>query len=398
MTRSGAVSSEGEGRSRRIGPVPSRRAPANLPVSSSAPLRSRADLSRHSVARRRALLPLALTAAAGCGSSTVDPELDYIVNHKPAADSAAHPAAPAAAAPARPAAMTLTRHDTTLTVGVTVGVEAVIVDSAGHVLYDQPVAWTSSDSTVARVSASGDVTARKAGEATIAATNGALRQVLRVRVVPVPPPTVAAVTFAPYTAVIALGDSVRLAARAEGEQGQALTIAGRAVTWALDADVAAPLSLSAKGTPADSSVRWAHAINVGIGRVAVVVDGVGTVATIRVAGPVPPTTPRVSRITVTLGVPQLDVGESTVVMATALDASGQVVTTAPMRITSVNPASGRVTQDSVGTGPRAGIAYGTLQSFAPGIFSIVGETLDGRVYGQAVVVIRVAPSSARALP
>ena len=57
-------------------------------------------------------------------------------------------------------------------------------------------------------------------------------------------------------------------------------------------------------------------------------------------------------------------------------------------VNSANPAAGLVTQDSVGTGTRAGIVYGTLRAIAPGIFSVAAETRDAKVFTQTTVVVR----------
>jgi len=330
-----------------------------------------------------------LAVAIGCDSGAVDPELDFALHHRPATDSTATP--PAATTPAVAAAVRLGRGDTTVAVGTTLGVGAVVVDSAGHALYDRTVAWTSSDTAVATVAPSGDVRARAVGDATIAAAYGALRQTMRLHVAPVPPPPpvpVAAVAFAPYDTVLALGDSLRIQLRAADAAGHALSTVDRRVAWAVDAGIGATLALSTAGTPSDSSARWVRATGVGIGRVAAAVDGVGAVATIRVAGPTPPATPQVARIAVVVWVPDLVAGETSIVTATAYDAIGRVVPAAPLRIQSANPVTGQVVQDSVGTGLRAGMAFGTLRALAPGSFSIVGETFDGRVFAQTVVSVR----------
>lgn len=92
------------------------------------------------------LAPLLL---AGCGDSPVDPP-----------------------GPAPVASVDLSAPSRLLVPGQAVQLQAELRDSAGNALTDRPVAWRSSDSTVARVSETGLVTAVSRGEATITAASG----------------------------------------------------------------------------------------------------------------------------------------------------------------------------------------------------------------------------------
>src|SRR5437762_12034 len=76
-----------------------------------------------------------------------------------------------AQAPAAVASVTVSPSTASLLVGATAQLTATTKDSAGTVLTGRTVAWTSSDTTVARVSASGLVTGKAAGTATITATS-----------------------------------------------------------------------------------------------------------------------------------------------------------------------------------------------------------------------------------
>src|SRR5436190_5651144 len=97
-------------------------------------------------------------------------------------------------------------------VGGTISLWAAVGDNNGNPVYTQPVTWTSSDATVAAVTAPpGDtvagarVTGRQAGIATIRATSGGLTDSLIVQVVVLG--SVATVSIVPANATVTVGDS-----------------------------------------------------------------------------------------------------------------------------------------------------------------------------------------------
>lgn len=69
----------------------------------------------------------------------------------------------------------------TVRVGDTLRLAGVVRDSAGHVLHDAPLAWTTSDGTVARVDQAGLVTVVGNGWATVTASSGGVRGAAAVR-------------------------------------------------------------------------------------------------------------------------------------------------------------------------------------------------------------------------
>ena len=77
-----------------------------------------------------------------------------------------------------------------LSVGDTIGLVATARDSAGNVLSDRPVEWTSADVDVASISADGLVTATGPGTTQITAAHGAVSASATIRVVPPPSPPV----------------------------------------------------------------------------------------------------------------------------------------------------------------------------------------------------------------
>src|SRR5213079_2429751 len=99
-------------------------------------------------------------------------------------------------------------------------------DASGNARSGRTVTWASSNTTVATVSASGLVTGKVAGTATITATSEGQSGTSAITVVHVP---VASVTVAPATANVNEGKTVQLTATLKDANGNVLT--GRTVTW-----------------------------------------------------------------------------------------------------------------------------------------------------------------------
>lgn len=355
--------------------------------------------------RPAALLAGATTAAAllaGCGSESTDLPLEWSLRTRPRADSAAAPPAslpPAGTATATPTSLALTGRDTTVFLGTRLVVAAVVRDSAGRQLYDRPHVWASSDTAVLTVEGGGDVRAlraERAGEATVTVTLGALRQALRVVIVapPPPPPTPVASVALVGDSVIAVGDSVLVRVQARDGRGQLMVVSDRTIWWHKDASSGVAVALGAPVGAADTTratVRWVHGVAVGYARLGVAVDGQLASALFRVAPVAPTAAPRVDRIDLVVSPSALVVGSDALVTARAFDPLGQPVVGAELRLASASPAAGFVTQDSVGSGDRAGTVYGTLRALAPGAFSVTAETRDRTAFAQTPVVVTRAP-------
>ena len=102
---------------------------------------------------------------------------------------------------------------------------AEVRDQAARPMPGEVVVWSASDTLVARVGASGLVTAVGNGSATVTATSGALTSDAAVEVMQV----VRRVTLTPRADTLILGDSLRLAA--EALDGNAHPVADAAFTW-----------------------------------------------------------------------------------------------------------------------------------------------------------------------
>ncbi len=123
----------------------------------------------------------------------------------------------------------------TLVVNATAQLTAATLDSIGGVLTGRVVTWGSSDATTASVSASGLVTALKAGGATITATSEGKSGTSAIVVLQAPVASVTVLPASPDTAFI--GYTTQLSAVTKDAGGGTLT--GRVVTWQSDNTAAA---------------------------------------------------------------------------------------------------------------------------------------------------------------
>jgi uncharacterized protein YjdB len=110
-------------------------------------------------------------------------------------------------------------------VAATLQLTATLTDSAADTLTGRPVTWTSSDTTVAKASASGLVTGIGPGTATITATSGSKTGTATITVFGL----VASVTITPDTGTVKVGHTLQLVATTKDSTAVAIT--GRKVTW-----------------------------------------------------------------------------------------------------------------------------------------------------------------------
>src|SRR5438874_2316474 len=113
-----------------------------------------------------------------------------------------------------------------VSVGQTVQLAATPKDANGNPLTGRTVTWSSGNSGVATVSASGIVTGVSPGAATITAASEGKSGTAAVTVSSVP---VASVAVSPTSASVSVGQTVQLAATPKDANGNPLT--GRTVTW-----------------------------------------------------------------------------------------------------------------------------------------------------------------------
>src|SRR5207244_1695485 len=141
------------------------------------------------------------------------------------------------------ASVTVSPATASVAVGQTVQLTATPRDSAGSTLTGRSVTWASGDTSVARVSPSGQVAGVAPGSATMTALSEGKSGTAAVTVTRVP---VASVQVTPATASVRVGQTLQLTATPQDSAGGALT--GRTVTWASSNPGVATLSPSGQVT------------------------------------------------------------------------------------------------------------------------------------------------------
>lgn len=157
-----------------------------------------------------ALLPLFILAAGSCGGD----------------DIAGPPDDPG---PVAVASVELKPASLTLKVGLSAQLTATPRATDGTPLADRTVTWSTENTAIATVSATGSVTAVTTGQVRITATSGGKSGTATVTVSAV---SVASVAVTPPSASLAAGATVQLTAEAKDAGGQVLP--GRPATWSSD--------------------------------------------------------------------------------------------------------------------------------------------------------------------
>lgn len=203
-----------------------------------------------------------------------------------------------------------------LNVGATGDFDAFAYDSAGNPLSGRAVAWSSADSTVARVGADGGVTAVARGSARITATVGGVSgsAIVRVTSVAPPGPRVARVDVVPDSLVLNVGGTGDFDAVARDSAGNVLT--GRGVAWSTADSLVITLGPGGE----------VRALAAGTATVRATVEGVTGTAIVRVRAP----QAGVARVVVSPDSVLLRLGETAQLVATAYNAAGNVLTGRPV--------------------------------------------------------------------
>lgn len=262
--------------------------------------------------------------------------------------------------PVRAARVKVEPDSVVLRPGQTGDFNAIAFDSAGNVLTGRGVSWTISDSTVARLSGEGGVTALSAGTAQVTATVEGVSGAARVVVVAPPPASVARVVVSPDSVVLEPGHGADLSAAAYDAEGHLLT--GRGVSWASSDSAVAYVG-------ADGGVT---AVSAGTAQVTATVEGASGFARVIVVAPPPPAA--VAHVAIIPDSLVLDVGGSADLDAVAYDAEGHVLTGRAVTWTTSDS-----TVATVGAG-------GTVTGVSPGSTQ-VRATVEG-VSGAAAVRVR----------
>jgi len=230
----------------------------------------------------------------------------------------------------------------TLNIGGTAQLTAVTLDSIGGVLTGRTVTWGSSDPTTATVSATGLVTAIKAGGATITATSEGKSGLSTITVLQVP---VATVTVAPVSTTVTVGNTTGFTATTKDAQGNVLT--GRSVTWGSNNTAAATVNSSGVATGVAPGAATITATSEGQSGSATLTVNPVPVATVTIAPPSPDT---------------VFIGYTTQLSAVTKDGNGTVLTGRVVTWQSDNTSAATVDATGLVTGVAAGVANITATS------------------------------------
>lgn len=193
-----------------------------------------------------------------------------------------------------------------LTVGGTVQLRATVSGAGGETLEGRVVTWSSDRESVARVDASGRVTAVAPGTASITATSEGRSSSAVVTVSAVP---VASVSVAPATLSLTVGQTSQLSATVRDASGGAL--AGRGVVWS-----SSDLAVVAVGQ--NGEVR---AVGAGTAIVTATSEGQSGSASVGVA----PAGPVVASVVIAPADIKVKPGSGVTLTATCRDAAGRTV-------------------------------------------------------------------------
>ena len=240
-----------------------------------------------------------------------------------------------------------------LTIGTSVSLVVTVRDAAGQRLNSVAVIWSSSDSTIASVSATGVVLGRSTGIVTIRASAGGIGASVTINVNPIAVNSVS-VTVPPAFFV---GDSVAAVALPVDASGNVLT--GRIASWSSRNSSIATIS--------------AAGVVVGIGagttKIDAVVGGVTGTATVVVS--LAPSS--VKLIAVVVNTPVISIGQTSQATAIAKDSVGQVLINRPVLWTSSNPSVATVSP------------LGVLTALALG--TVVVSASSGGISGSAALTV-----------
>jgi uncharacterized protein YjdB len=265
------------------------------------------------------------------------------------------------------ASVAVTPGTSELVVGQTTQLKAEPRDASGQALANRSVTWSTSAPNVASVSSTGLVTAIAAGTATITAASEGKSGTAAITVNPKP---VSAVIVSPGQASVTAGQTLQLSAQVTDDQGNVLT--GRPVTFTSGSPAVATVSASGLVTGVAPGTATITATSG---------DKNGT-ASITVT-PVP-----VASVVITPDQPNVTIGQTVQLTATAKAANGQELGGRNVAWTSGAPSVASVSS----TGAVKGLAAGTAVIFA----SIDGVTASTLVTVRQVPVatVTVTPPSA----
>jgi len=144
------------------------------------------------------------------------------------------------------AAVSVSPATASLQPGATTQLSAVTRDANSNVLTGRPISWTSGNTAIATVSASGLVTAVASGNVSITASSEGQTGSAALTVSAPPPVPVASVSVSPATATAQVGGTVQFSAVTRDANNNVLT--GRSIAWSSNNLAVATVSASGRAT------------------------------------------------------------------------------------------------------------------------------------------------------
>ena len=269
--------------------------------------------------------------------------------------------------PAPVATVVVTPATASVQPGATRQLTATLRDATGNVLTGRAIAWTSSATGVATVSATGLVTAVSAGSADVRALSEGVADTSAITVpAPPPPAPVATVVVTPATANIQAGATQQLAVVLRDAGGNVLT--GRTIMW----------ESAATGVATVSAAGLVTGVAPGSAGVRAISEGVADTSTITVTAPPPPAP--VATVVVTPATASIAIGATQQLTAVLRDAGGNVLT-------------GRaVTWESAATGVATVSATGLVTAVAAGSAGV--RAISEGVADTSTITVAAAPPPA----
>ncbi|HKN57268.1 MAG TPA: Ig-like domain-containing protein, partial [Gemmatimonadaceae bacterium] len=252
-----------------------------------------------------------------------------------------------------------------LSPGQTTQASAIPRDANNNVLAGRSIAWTSSNTGVATVNASGVVSAVAVGSAQIIATSESKSGSATLTVAAPPPVPVASVSVTLAASSLTPGQTTQATATTRDASNNVLT--GRAITW----------SSSNTGVATVSSSGLVTAIAVGSVQIVAACEGKSGAATLTVNNPTPIA---VASVSVTLANSSLTPGLTTQATATTRDANNNVLTGRTIAWNSSNNALATVSASGLVTA----VAVGSVQ---------ITATSEGKTGSANLAVVSPPPPS-----
>ena len=264
------------------------------------------------------------------------------------------------------AAVSVSLASPSLNVGGQTQATATLADSSGTILSGRPISWSSLDTTVARVTPSGLVTAIAVGTASIVARAENVSGSAWLTVVNTVPAPVARVTISETTQDLNVGQEVQLVVRTYDASGNILTAPGIAYS----SDNPTVVTVSTAGV--------VKGVGAGSTRIKATSSGVTATETFNVTS-----TPVLTSISVSPATATLNVGQSTQASAVATDAQGGTMSGTSFTWSTSNSSVATVSGSGLITAVAAGTA--TIHAAASGVSGSMTVTVQASTPSASVV-------------